>query len=75
VYVRLGVSAGVGEDEDLVVAVVCVANGRENNAARDDPGEDQRRDVCGPAVGVEVSVEKAPTRVLRTMMSPGSGAT
>jgi hypothetical protein len=59
VHVRVGVRGGVSKDDDLIVAVVCVAKGREHHAARGDPGEDQGGDVAVPQLSVEVSGGKS----------------
>ena len=51
------VGGRVGEDEEAVVAVVGVADGREDDAAGADPGEDEGVDAAGAQLLVEVGGE------------------
>jgi hypothetical protein len=59
VHVRVGVRGGVSKDYHPIVAVVCVAKGREHHAARGDPGQDQGGDLAVPQLSVEVSGGKS----------------
>jgi hypothetical protein len=49
-----GVGAGVGQDEDLVVAVGGVADGGQDHAAGADPGEDEGGDAAIAQLLIEV---------------------
>ena len=73
-HVRARVGAEVGDDEDAVVAVVGIADRRQQDSAGAEAGQQQRVDAAPRSWSSRSVVEKAPTRVLRTTMSPGCGA-
>jgi hypothetical protein len=71
---RIGVGGSVVEDDELVIAVHCLANGQKHDSTGADSDQNERGYRSASQLLVDVSGGEAPTRVLRTVMSCGSGA-